>query len=257
MAVGLNRRAGDTAAQRAAQQLADEARTLPPGARLGTKSELRQRCGVSVGTFNEAVRLAQAQGVVAMRPGPGGGLFAAQQPPMVLLGNAMLALNAGSASVADAVRIRDALDPLLIIDALDHSSPAHIGGYREQLRAMRDAMRQRDARAYMRANLQLHRRIAAVSPSAMLRSIYLGLLDIIEGHTRDILPAGSISAGEEMSRRYRVHAHLTDAIARQDAADTHRLIAEHSLIMAADGRRPPAPTPRPETGGAPRDRAPR
>ncbi|HEY3718019.1 MAG TPA: FCD domain-containing protein [Jatrophihabitantaceae bacterium] len=49
----------------------------PPGSRLGSKDDLRVRCGVSVGTFDEAVRLVQARGLVAMRPGPGGGLFQA------------------------------------------------------------------------------------------------------------------------------------------------------------------------------------
>ena len=50
------------------------------GQRLGTKEELRVLCGVSVGTFNEALRLVQARGVLTVRTGRVGGLFASQFP---------------------------------------------------------------------------------------------------------------------------------------------------------------------------------
>ncbi len=109
--------------EQAAERIATLATGLDPGARLGTKEELRTLCGVSVGTFNETLRLLQARGVVTVRPGPGGGLFAATPSPMVRLGNSVLALDSQQTDVADAVRVRDALDPLLVQDALWHGSP--------------------------------------------------------------------------------------------------------------------------------------
>ena len=55
--------AGPTVASRrpdqAAEQLAAMAMESQPGERLGTKDELRGTCGVSVGTFNEALRMVQ------------------------------------------------------------------------------------------------------------------------------------------------------------------------------------------------------
>jgi DNA-binding FadR family transcriptional regulator len=156
-----------TRAELAAQRIAERARTAAPGARLGTKSELRQLCGVSVGTFNEALRLLQSRGVVAVRPGPRGGLFVAEQSPIVRLGNSVLALDADAASVADAVRIRDALDPLVTIDAVDHSSPAAVARYREQVAAMRAATETLDAVGFLRANWRLHALIAEVNPQML------------------------------------------------------------------------------------------
>ncbi len=70
-----------TRTELAAQRLAAIARSARPGDRLGSKAELRERCGVSVGTFNEAIRLVQSRSLVTIRPGPGGGLFAAEQSP--------------------------------------------------------------------------------------------------------------------------------------------------------------------------------
>jgi len=218
-----------TRAELAAQRIAERARTAASGARLGTKSELRQLCGVSVGTFNEALRLLQSRGVVAVRPGPRGGLFVAEQSPIVRLGNSVLALDADAASVADAVRIRDALDPLVTIDAVDHSSPVAVARYREQVAAMRAATEALDAVGFLRANWRLHTLIAEVNPSPMLRSIYTTLLDIVEGHTIAVRAVEEQPLAEVMQERCQLHADLVEAIAAGDADEVARLAAAHSV----------------------------
>lgn len=220
---------GMTRAEQAADRIAVLARDTEPGSRLGTKNELRELCAVSVGTFNEALRLLQARGLVVVRPGPGGGLFVAETPPMVRLGNSVLALDADATTVADAVRIRDALDPLLAADAAFHSSPADVAGYREQLAQMAAATDALDAVAYMRANWKLHSLIAAVNPSPMLRELYTTLLDIVESHTLAVVEVDEQPIGEAMAERHRVHAELVAAIAAGDTAATAAAVAAHSM----------------------------
>jgi DNA-binding FadR family transcriptional regulator len=217
-----------TRARMAADRIANLAGGLTPGARLGTKDELRVHCGVSVGTLNEALRLLQARGLVTVRPGPGGGLFAAEQSPMVRLGNSVLALDADQTSVAEAVRIRNALDPLLVEDALWHSSPADVAGMREQLDEMAEATAAEDATAFIHANWALHARIAGVSPNRILRGIYTGLLDLVESHTLAVLPVGEQPLPDYLTERLRLHTRLVDAIAGQDAETAMRLIHEHA-----------------------------
>ena len=220
-------------AEMAAAQIAALARAHGPGARLGTKDELRALTGVSVGTFNEALRLAQVRGLVTVRPGPGGGLFVAEPSPMVRLGNSVLALDADQTSVEDAIRIRDALDPLLVEDAVWHSSHADILEMRALLRAMDAAARTEDAEAFIQANWRLHARIAAISPNPVLRSIYLALLELIESHTITVAPVKGKSLPKFLNERQALHVALVGAIADRDAAAARKLILRHGAMAAS------------------------
>lgn len=216
----------DSRAERAAEQIAVLVAAADPGARLGTKEELRSSCGVSVGTFNETLRLLQARGLVTVRPGPGGGLFAAEQSPMVRLGNSVLALDAQQTDVADAIRIRDALEPLLIDDALWHGSPADISDLRKLLDVMDTAVD--DPEAFVHANWRLHARIAAISPNTLLRSLYTNLLDLIESHTLSVRPGPEPLPGYIRARQ-QLHADLIDALDRRDREAAMKLVHAHSV----------------------------
>jgi DNA-binding FadR family transcriptional regulator len=226
--LGLDAPVRSNRAEMAAERIAGIVRSRPPGTRLGTKADLRADCGVSIGTLNEALRLLQSRGLVTVRPGPGGGLFAAEQSPMVRLGNSVLALDAAQTSVAEAVRIRDALDPLLVEDALWHASPADIVTLRTELARMEDASTADDATAFVHANWALHARIAEISPSTILRSLYLGLLDLIESHTLDVLPVRDQSLPDYLRERFKLHTALVDAIADHDSPTALGLIREHN-----------------------------
>lgn len=233
-----------TRSEAAARRIAEAAAAVSPGTRLGSKDEIRRMCGVSVGTLNEALRLAQSRGLVEVRPGPGGGLFAAEQPPMVRLGNSMLALNSDETSVADAIRIRDHLDELIITDAAWHSSPADLARYRTQVDAMAQARDRLDAKAFMAANWHLHELLARVNPSPLLRTMYLALLDVIRSQAVEVHAAGGHTTEELLDIRYQAHVALVDAIADGDPDRLRRAIAEHSVEHTNDYERRHSPAAR-------------
>ncbi|MFD7899931.1 FadR/GntR family transcriptional regulator [Streptomyces sp. NPDC059568] len=217
-------------AEGAAEFVAHLAASVERGSRLGTKDELRVRCGVSVGTFNEALRLLLVRGVVTVRPGSGGGLFAAEQNPMVRLGNSVLALDASQADVTEALRIRGALEPLLWQDALWHASPADVRDLRVILKGMREAAEAGDADTFVRANWSLHRRVADVAPNALLRSLYTNLLDLVASHAVGVQPGAGLSLDEYVLDRYRQHAAMVDALDKRDEAALMRHVADHDSV---------------------------
>lgn len=180
--------------------------------------------------------MVQSRGLVTVRSGPGGGLFASRQSPVVRLGNSMLALDDDAASVAEAVRLRDALDPLLVEDALDHASAHDINALRTELGQMKMAADSGDSTAFVRGNWALHARIAEISPSAILRSFYLNLLEIIESHLLDVQPFEDEPLPEYIHSRYVLHADLVDAIAAHDPRALD-VIREHNTtgrLIAAE-----------------------
>lgn len=204
-------------AQTAAEQLATLAAAAASGERLGTKEELRAMCGVSVGSFNEALRMTRLRGIITVRSGPSGGVFANRQSPMVRLGNAVLALDEDAASVAGAIRLRDALEPLLIQDSLHHASRNDVAALNGILAQLKTAADQRNAVAFLRSNWALHARIAEITPDTILRSLYLGLLEVIESHMLAVLPPDGESVPDLFERRYELHADLIGAIADGDS----------------------------------------
>ncbi|MFE9812942.1 FadR/GntR family transcriptional regulator [Streptomyces sp. NPDC005548] len=219
--------AGRPRAELAADLVAGLAAEVAPGSRLGTKDELRARCGVSVGTFNETLRLLSARGVVTSRPGPGGGLFVAEQAPVTRLANALLALDASAADVTEALRIRNALEPLLWRDALWHASPADIAHLRDLLTPMQSAADSADVDAFVRANWRLHAQVADITPHTLLRSLYIHLLAFVEQHALDVEPRPGIPLDEHIRDRCRLHAALVDTLDKRDEAQLMHLLSEH------------------------------
>src|SRR3546814_854111 len=51
---------------------------LQPGSSLGTEAELLEQMNVSRPTLREGLRILEAQGVLALRPGPRGGIIIAR-----------------------------------------------------------------------------------------------------------------------------------------------------------------------------------
>lgn len=226
-------------AERAAQVIAESIKSVGSGGRLGTKDALRIQCGVSIGTLNEAIRLLQARGLVTVRPGRGGGLFATDPAPMVRLGNNMLALDSHMTSVSDAVRIRNALEVLVVEDAIAHANVADIARLQKKLADMAAAAQTSDGLAFLHANCELHAQLAATGPDPMLRSLYVGLLDVIEAHALAMVSADGETLPGSLLERYRVHARLIGAIAAQDSAEALGALAQHrttSRLTAADRR---------------------
>jgi len=203
---------------------------LEPGSYLGTKSLLCEEHQVAPSTLNEALSILKAEGLVTVRTGPRGGVSVAEPPPLVRLGRKLLQLDGESANVAECLLIRNAIEPLVTAQAAMHASHSDV----EDLRAIvgRMAENNDDDLTFLRLNIELHERIAAVLPDGLLRSIYLGLFDFIGEHTIGVIP--DPDTGDRVEARLAVHEQLVDAIASGDpdsvaeAERVHRSFSEQT-----------------------------
>jgi DNA-binding FadR family transcriptional regulator len=205
-----------------------------PGDRLGTKEDLKERFGVAVATVNEAIRLLQARGLVDVRPGPRGGVFAREPSPFVRLGHQVLALKHEGVRAADCLQVREALDPAVVAEAVRHRSDGDAAELQERLRRMRAA--RDDPTAFQRANWDLHRRIAEVSPNPILRSLYTLMLDVVSSELETVIPDADFAA--QTDELLDLHQELVDAIVAGNQELAARAARRHARLTA-----PPSPPP--------------
>ncbi|TDC48910.1 FadR family transcriptional regulator [Actinomadura sp. KC345] len=196
--------------------------SLPDGSRLGTKEDLRQEYGVAVGTVNEAVRLLETRGVVSAKPGPGGGLFTLRTPGHVRIKHLTLGLREDGVTSANCLAVRDALEEPILMDAATHRTDADLAELRELLDDMNE--QRTDAGKFLRANWAVHRRLAAITPNAVLRVIYNTMLDMIENEIEHVSTDELFTA----SKTFRAHVALVDAVESQDPARVRRAVRRHS-----------------------------
>jgi GntR family transcriptional repressor for pyruvate dehydrogenase complex len=204
-------------AEALARRLETEIGALAPGDRLGTKDELRRRFGVAAGTLNEAVRLMEVRGVVAARPGPGGGVFVAERRRPLVLG-----LDWATATLRDCAELRAALEPVVC---------RHAARERADLHGLVDAMAATlpDRGEYLAANWRFHRGVASRCTNEPLRAVYLTTLEFLERGLDDFEFTG------HDYRAVTVHRRLADAIAAGEGLRLERAIRAHELRSPLPG----------------------
>jgi DNA-binding FadR family transcriptional regulator len=207
------------------RRIAEEA--LPAGAFVGTRESLRLESGLAKSTVNEAVRLLAERGLVAVRPGRGGGLFVAEQSAVVRLRHTLLSVPAGSSAVADVIEVRDALEPLVAATAARHCTSADAAILRGHARRLRETSRAGDDPEFLAVNWSLHEAIARIGPNEYLQAVYLGTLRPISGTSTSARLESRVDKVRYLRERAEVHAELVEAIIAGDLPRVAAAVSAH------------------------------
>jgi DNA-binding FadR family transcriptional regulator len=199
------------------------------GTRLGQKDSLRRHFDVSVGAFNEALKVAQDRGVIQVRRGPGGGIFSAKQTAMGRLAGELMTLDAEDASIADIWRMRNSLDPLMISDAIDHATMADIQELRQNVARQDACILAGDVAEFIRLGMDYQRVLLAVSPNTMLRPVFGTLLDILEREAVPVSTAGGGVTPEGMKARLEFFVRMTDALESRNREEAFSVMIESTV----------------------------
>jgi len=151
---------------------------LKAGDRLGTKDDLRRRFGVAVATVNEAVRLLETRGLIEARPGPGGGVFVSGPRARLAMAHAVLGFASETTTYEECLELRDVLEPLVDRYAARYHRAADIRALNKLVDQMGRCID--DPPGFFDANWELHRRIAKLCGNALVRGIYLTMIDFLQ-----------------------------------------------------------------------------
>lgn len=201
-------------------------RSLGTGDPLGTIEEWRDRTGFARATVSEAVRILIDRGVVEIRPGRGGGIFVARTGPVVRLRHTLLTVHGEAAEVADAIAIRDALEPLVVADAARLRTKRQVAELRSLVASLDANVDDREV--FMHTNWALHEAIAHITPNRMLAAVYLSMTELIRESSRAAVAASPDTDEDYVRGRVAVHRDLVEAIAAGDTDAAANAVERHS-----------------------------
>jgi DNA-binding FadR family transcriptional regulator len=206
------------------------------GASLGRRTDLMERYKISPMIMNEVLRILRDRGLVVVKPGPGGGVFVASQPPQVRLGALDLWFSPTTTDPLDLFEARTHLEDVLTSVALDRAGPDDVRDMEWAVEEMRSAT---TPRAFLDANLRFHQAVARAARISVLAAMHEAVAAIISGSTTkvELLPGH-----EEMySRNIEVHAEIAAAIRARDreALGTLMALHRHDLVRVVNPSRSP------------------
>jgi DNA-binding FadR family transcriptional regulator len=213
-------RAQQIAADIEAQILSDR---IPAGARLGLRTDLIRRFGVSPPVMNEALRILRERDLVTVKPGPNGGVIVDNPPPQLRLGGIDVWHQGLTIEPEQLFDARSHLDTLLTTVAVQRATPEDIRAMQWALDEMRAA--RGDARAFLDANMRLHLAIARASRVELLASLYESIVAVLSSTmTKAVFVP---DRDELLEHSLQVHADLVIAIRDRDTATLPKLLALH------------------------------
>ncbi|WP_410874615.1 FadR/GntR family transcriptional regulator [Nocardia sp. A7] len=204
-------------------------RGLSAGDWVGTMDELREQTGFARSTVSEAVRLLADRGSIDIRPGRGGGLFVANLSPVVRLRHTLLTVREQPTTVADAIAVRDALELLVDTDAARHRDADDIVALRTLLSKLKQSTS--DVDAFMRANWQLHERIAQITTNHMARAVYLSMTACIKDLSAHADPETPTDDAGYYQHRVAIHSELVESIIAGDTERTVKAVEKHHGLL--------------------------
>jgi GntR family transcriptional regulator, transcriptional repressor for pyruvate dehydrogenase complex len=194
---------------------------LEAGTPLPSEGDLIKELGLSRATVREALRLLEADGLIAIKRGPGGGIVVRHPEGAQVTRSLALMLALAEAPLRDLFAFRKTIEPAAAAAAAENASD-------EQRRRLNEVIDPA-------SRVDFHILVAEMSGNALYKLNLAVLHDLIDWHVRaENLSEADVKATVE------VHERIAGAIIDGDASAAERLMLRHlesfEAVMAAAGR---------------------
>jgi DNA-binding FadR family transcriptional regulator len=188
-------------AEHVAQQLLERiiAAKLKPGSSFATEAELVSQFNVSRPTLREGLRILESQGVLDVRPGPGGGIIVGKPSIDLLAHGLSVFLRLHEVPFVTVIKARELIEPALAYEAAVNGTDEDFAELEASIVRMKALNAQSEQEAFLEENRVFHGVIARASGNKVLEVFW---------HTISIL-----ATGEHHGIRYSVgnQAHVIKA----------------------------------------------
>jgi GntR family transcriptional regulator, transcriptional repressor for pyruvate dehydrogenase complex len=192
---------------------------LAPGTTLESESAMLRRYQVARASLREALRILETQGLIRIKPGPGGGPVVSDVDAGDFGRMATLFFQVNDIRFAELVEARLILEPMMarLAAVREHS------GDEAELRAIVKAGFEADDDVSWRAaSRAFHDKVLSMSGNGML-NLFAGALHAIFADR----VSGLHYTGRRREQVKKIHAEIADAIVAGDADVAERLMREH------------------------------
>lgn len=203
---------------------------LRPGDLLPPERAMLETYDTGRGTLREALRLLEFQGVIALKPGPGGGPILMNPAAAHLAGSLQLLMQLNQAPYREIITARALLEPeisRLAAGRIDAESLAELASSLTRMRENLD-----DLDWFRDAGRRFHQVIAWSSGNVLFAYIVDALLGILDGTV-----LGADAPGDRRAAVLRAHEEIYAALAGNDAAAAEQRMLEHIDAYAGQAQR--------------------
>lgn len=194
------------------------ARGLGTGDRLPLEAAMVEHYGVSRASLREALRLLEVQGLIRLKPGPGGGPVVGTVEPAHLASMSTLYFHLGGGDYGHLLQVQVMLEPLCAQLAARHPDRAEV------LRPFTDpeAHDHLEEERYRSTTRDLHAAVYQLAANPVLTLLTEAVTTIVTEHV-----VANMDPVEMRPAILHEHTAIAGAIVAGDEAEAMRLMAEH------------------------------
>lgn len=211
-------------AEHVAQQLLERivAAGLKPGTSFATEAELLAQFNVSRPTLRESLKILESQGVLELRPGPGGGILTRQPGLDALAHGLSVFLRLNEVPFSAVLRAREVIEPALAFEAASNATETDLTELAASIERMK-AIQGRDANeTFLAENRTFHSVIARASGNKVLEIFWSTISILASGEHHGI----RYSVGNQ-KHVVQAHEQILEACRKRDGAAAAAAMESH------------------------------
>jgi GntR family transcriptional repressor for pyruvate dehydrogenase complex len=197
---------------------------INPGDKLGTEKEIMNAFGVSKATLREACRVLEAMGIIEIRKGLSGGVFAAQVDMKTTINSIQGFLKFESVSIYDITMARYLLEPIIVRVVISKLSDIHI----KKLKKIIQEAQTVDPKNLQVKGVSFHRYLARITENPIL----IIIMDFIDNLLEDMKKKAGVD-NDFYDAMNDYHKNVTEYIIKGNISAAQKIIIQDILATGS------------------------